>query len=81
MTSINKKQQSINNEDSINYDEDEYLSEKVEKEYDENIIDLSNIKDFDNSLRVSIDLINKINNIVEYQTKQLKKEINKALNK
>ena len=81
MASINKTQQSINNEDSINYDEDEYASEEVEEEYDENIIDLSNLEDFDNSLRVSMDLINKINNVVNYQTKQLNNEINKALNK
>jgi len=36
---------------------------------------------FDNTIMVSQNLVDKINNVIEYQTKQLKKEINKELNK
>jgi hypothetical protein len=36
---------------------------------------------FDNTIMVSKNLVDKINNVIEYQTKQLKKEINKELNK
>ena len=88
MTSINKTQQSINEElnmdesinreDSIKYDEDE---SDYDEDNENNENNMSNLEDFDNSLRISLDLINKINNVVDYQTKQLKKEINKVLNK
>ncbi len=36
---------------------------------------------FDNTIKISKELLDKINNIVEYQTKQLKREINKDINK
>lgn len=39
------------------------------------------LKMFDNTIKVPRDLLDKINNIVEYQTKQLKREINKKINK
>jgi hypothetical protein len=88
MSSINKTQQSINEElnmdesinreDSIKYDEDE---SDYDEDNENNENNMSNLEDFDNSLRISLDLINKINNVVDYQTKQLKKEINKVLNK
>ena len=70
--------ESINREDSIKYDEDE---SDYDEDNENNENNMSNLEDFDNSLRISLDLINKINNVVDYQTKQLKKEINKVLNK
>lgn len=36
---------------------------------------------FDNTIKIPKELLDKINNIVEYQTKQLKREINKDINK
>jgi hypothetical protein len=36
---------------------------------------------FDNKIKIPKSLVDKINNVVEYQTKQLKREINKDLNK
>lgn len=36
---------------------------------------------FDNTIKMPKELLDKINNIVEYQTKQLKREINKDINK
>ena len=36
---------------------------------------------FNNTIKIPKDLVDKINNIIDYQTKQLKKEINKDLNK
>ena len=36
---------------------------------------------FDNTIKIPKQLVDKINNVIEYQTKQLKKEINKDLNK
>tara|TARA_B100000886_G_scaffold304154_1_gene235223 strand:- start:355 stop:477 length:123 start_codon:yes stop_codon:yes gene_type:complete len=39
------------------------------------------LKMFDNTIKISKELLDKINNIVEYQTKQLKREINKDINK
>ncbi len=39
------------------------------------------LKMFDNTIKIPKDLLDKINNIVEYQTKQLIREINKELNK
>lgn len=85
MTSINKTQQSINDESIIDEHGDGEYDNEDESDYDEdnenNENNMSNLEDFDNSLRISLDLINKINNVVDYQTKQLKKEINKVLNK
>jgi len=85
MTSINKTKQSIDDESIMDeHGDGDYDNEynEHESDYDEdNELNMSNLEDFDNSLRVSLDLINKINNVVHYQTKQLKKEINKVLNK
>ena len=39
------------------------------------------LKMFDNTIKMPKELLEKINNIVEYQTKQLKREINKDINK
>ena len=39
------------------------------------------VKMFDNTIKIPRELVDKINNVIEYQTKQLKKEINKDLNK
>ena len=39
------------------------------------------LKMFDNTIKMPKELLDKINNIVEYQTKQLKREINKDINK
>lgn len=39
------------------------------------------LKMFDNTIKIPKELLDKINNIVEYQTKQLKREINKDINK
>ena len=36
---------------------------------------------FNNTIKISKELFDKINNVVDYQSKQLKKEINKTINK
>ena len=74
MSLINKTKESISDE----HCEEEYIKEESDY-YEDNELNMSNLDDFDNSLRVSLDLINKINNVVDYQSKQLKKEINKVL--
>ena len=35
---------------------------------------------FDNTIKIPKDLLNKINNVIEYQKKQLIREINKEIN-